>query len=475
MARHLSTAVIAGGLLLATLSPGAQAQSEPAEADRLAAMFTEVFNFVREHYVDENVIDPEALIKGALDGMFAALDDPHSSYIPPEEIGDILDLTRGEFGGVGLQISVDPEIGIEVISPLEGQPAYRVGVRAGDVIIAIDGESALEFDANDIVNRLRGEPGSSVSIRLRRGGGINFDVVIERALIEVPTVRYAAIGDDVGYLRISQFTTRTPDRVAEALEEFEQESYAGLIVDLRSNPGGVLGAVVEVANYFLSSGTIVSTRSRHGTDDHAYRASQRTTRVEPQVPIVVLIDRGSASASEILAAALQDSARGYLVGEQTYGKGSVQQVRHFGDGAVKLTTARYFTRNGANLDEGGVVPDRELGQPELTAEGEAALSELLDSGRIRSFVRATPDPSDAAIEAFVAELHSGGVTLDRHFLLGLVHEAVARRQLSPPVYDLRFDRVLVEAVRLLDRGEVPAPATSLLRERPAAVSGRPGV
>jgi carboxyl-terminal processing protease len=469
LTRHLVTVAVAGGLLLLlTLSPGAQATNEQADAEQFVDLFTEVFDFVRNHYVDESRVDPETLIQGALDGMFATLDDPHSSYVPPEEIGDLLDMTRGEFGGVGLQISVDPGVGVEVISPLEGQPAYRAGVRPGDVIVAVDGESALEFDANDVVTRLRGEPGTSVSIRFRRGSGINFEVVIERTLIEVPTVRYDTIGDDLGYLRVRQFTMLTPGRVGEALDELQRHDLAGLIVDLRSNPGGVLGAAVEVADYFLSSGVIVSTRSRHDTDGHAYHASQRT-RVDPQLPIVVLIDRGSASASEILAAVLQDSARGYLLGEQSYGKGSVQQVRHFGEGAVKLTTARYFTRRNVNLDDGGVLPDWDLREPDLSEEAEEELSELLDAGRVRAFARATPNAGDAQIEEFVTELQRSVVALDRHYLLELVHEVVARRQPSPPAYDLRFDDVLVEAVGLLDRGEVPAPDTGPLRE-PAAVS-----
>ena len=452
---RLRTAALSAVLLLLTLTPRAMAQADEEEARRLAAVFADVFEFVLENYVDEASLDPELLIEGALDGMFEALGDPYSSYIPPEEVGDITDLIRGEFGGVGMYVSVSSNGGIEVISPIEGQPAHRAGVRAGDLIVAIDEESALEFDIHDVTSRLRGEPGTEVTITFQRNGSITFDVVIERAMIEVGTVRHAMIGEEIGYLRISQFTRLTPERVAEAWEELDDAS--GLIVDLRSNPGGLLGAVVQVADLFLSSGIIVSTHSRVNAENQVHRAARNTTLVDAVVPIVVLIDRGSASASEILAAALRDNARGYLLGEQSYGKGSVQQVRHFDERAVKVTTSRYLTPSGVSIDAVGVTPDQELAEPELSDDAKAALMELFESGRLRAFVRATPDPSATEIDGFVAELRDAGIQLDPYLLRRLVHDEVRRRLPASPPYDLRFDIVLQEAVRLLQQGLVPAP------------------
>lgn len=444
-------------LLLLSVTPQAMAQEDEEEARQLAGMFAEVFEFVLENYVDENKLDPELLIEGALDGMFEALDDPYSSYIRPDEVAEITDLTRGEFGGVGMYVAAHRDGGVEVISPIEGQPAHRAGVRAGDLIVAIDGESALEFEVSDIISRLRGAPGTSVSITFRRRGTITFEVAIERAMIEVVTVRHALIDDTIGYLRISQFTRLTPERVTQALRELG--SADGLIVDLRSNPGGLLSAVVQVADFFLSSGVIVSTRSRVDTENQTHRASGHTTLVDAELPIVVLIDRGSASASEILAAALGESGRAYLLGEPTYGKGSVQQVRHFDERAVKVTTSHYLTPSGTSLDAVGVTPHQELAEPEQSDEEKAALEELFESGRLRAFVRQHPDPSAAQTEAFIEESQQSGVALPTRLLRRLVRDEVVRRMPAPPVYDLDFDPILQEAVRLLRQGLVPAHDT----------------
>ena len=466
--RARTAALSAVLLLLLSVTPQAMAQEDEEEARQLAGMFAEVFEFVLENYVDETRLDPELLIEGALDGMFEALDDPYSSYVRPNEVAEITDLTRGEFGGVGMYVAAHRDGGVEVISPIEGQPAHRAGVRAGDLIVAIDGESALEFEVSDIISRLRGAPGTSVSITFRRHGTVTFEVAIERAMIEVITVKHALIDHAIGYLRISQFTRLTPERVTQALGELD--GAAGLIVDLRSNPGGLLSAVVQVADFFLSSGVIVSTRSRVEAENQIHRASQHTTLVDAELPIVVLIDRGSASASEILAAALGESGRAHLLGERTYGKGSVQQVRHFDQRAVKVTTSHYLTPSGASLDAVGVTPHRELAEPELSEEEKAALEDLFESGRLRAFVRRYPDPSAAQTETFIDELHRSEVGLSGRLLRRLVRDEVVRRMPAPPVYDLHFDLVLQEAVRLLRQGLVPAHDAQQLLAPAAAAS-----
>ena len=466
--RARAAALSAVLMLLLSVTPQAMAQEDEEEARQLAGMFAEVFEFVLDNYVDQTRLDPELLIEGALDGLFEALDDPYSAYVRPNEVAEITDLTRGEFGGVGMYVAAHRDGGVEVISPIEGQPAHRAGVRAGDVIVAIDGESALEFEVSDIIPRLRGAPGSSVAITFRRHGTITFQVAIERAMIEVVTVRYALIHDSIGYLRISQFTRLTPERVKQALREFGGAS--GLIVDLRSNPGGLLAAVVQVADFFLASGVIVSTRSRVEAENQTHRASQHTTLVDSELPIVVLIDRGSASASEILAAALRESGRAYLLGEPTYGKGSVQQVRHFEQRAVKVTTSYYLTPSGTSLDAVGVKPHRELAEPEQSEEEKAALEELFESGRLRAFVRRHPDPSAAQTATFIDELQQSGVALSGRLLRRLVRDEVVRRMPAPPVYDLHFDLVLQEAVRLLRQGLVPAHDAQQLLAPAAAAS-----
>ena len=257
--------------------------------------------------------------------------------------------------------------------------------------------------------------------------------------------------------------------MTEALRELDAASR--LIVDLRSNPGGLLGSVVQVADYFLSIGVIVSTHARVDAENDVHRAGPDTTIVDASVPIVILIDRGSASASEILAAALGDSGRGFLLGEQSYGKASVQQVRRFGSRAVKLTTAYYLTPSGDSIEQVGVTPHREFGDRiDRTEQEEAQITDLFDSGRIRRFVRGNGEPSDAQIEEFIIALQESGVDLPRRMLRKLVHDEVVRRLPDRPVYDLRFDSVLREAVRLLDHDLVPAEDAWQLREPAAAAA-----
>ena len=458
---------LAAVLLLLAFSPGVLALTREQEAQRLATVFAEVYQYVRSNYVDEERADPELLIEGALQGMFEALGDPYSAYIPAEEMGELNDLTVGEFGGVGLLISAG-DSGVEVVAPIEGHPAYRAGVQAGDIIIEVNGEDAVELSVNEMMLLLRGEPGTDVSATFLRDQAIRLEVIIERSLIEVPTVKFAAIdepdlAEDIGYLRITQFTRRTPERVNDALDDLSDQGYGSLIVDLRSNPGGLLSAGVNVSDYFIDSGSIVSTRSRVRSENQVHYASRRTTIVPRDVPLVVLVDRGSASASEIFAAAMRDTGRGYLIGERTYGKGSVQQVRHFGDDAVKVTTSRYFTPSGSSIESVGVVPDLEITLPELSEPEQDVVEELFADGRLRRFARTAVNSSDGeppaaeVISKFVDSLLAEGVALSREHLLRLVAEQVRRSLPAPPAYDLERDVILQKAVRLLAEGLVIAP------------------
>ena len=463
------SAALAVVVLLLALSPGLLALTREQEAQRLATVFAEVFQYIRNNYVDEEQADPELLIEGALQGMFEALGDPYSAYIPSEEMGELNDLTVGEFGGVGLLISAG-DAGVEVVAPIEGHPAYRAGVQAGDVIVEVNGEDAVESTVNEMMQLLRGEPGTDVAVTFLRDDAIRLEVIIERALIEVPTVKFATIEQpglaaDIGYLRITQFTRRTPDRVGDALDELADQGYRSLIVDLRSNPGGLLSAVVNVSNYFLDSGSIVSTRSRVRSENQVHYASRRTTIVPREAPVVVLVDRGSASASEIFAGAMRDTGRGYIIGERTYGKGSVQQVRHFGDDAVKVTTSRYFTPSGSSIESVGVVPDLELTLPELSEPEQKVVEELFADGRLRQFARAEVNgaggeaPAPEAVADFIDGLVADGIELSREHLQRLVAEEVRRSLASPPAYDLDYDVMLQEAVRLLAEGLVARPRT----------------
>jgi carboxyl-terminal processing protease len=442
------TAFLASIIVLLTFVPRVLAGNQEAENQRLLGMFFEVFRFVQQNYVDEDKVKPDVLVEGALRGMFEALDDPYSAYLSAEEMRDMDDTTTGRFGGVGLIIA-KIDRGVEVVSPIDGTPAYRAGVNAGDLIVAVDGESVVEKTMDEVLAVLRGDPGTPVTMTIVRGKNLRFDVRVIRDMIEVPTVRMAMIPGGIGYLRIIQFTPLTKERVQEALNDFDENGYRSMIVDLRSNPGGLLSAVVDVTDYFLSSGPIVSTRSRVPSENHVFYASSRNTIVPDDLPVVVLIDRGSASASEILAGALQDTERATIMGEKSYGKGSVQQIKRIGDAGFRLTMSRYYTPLGKNIDHIGIVPNIQVQQPELTEEEEQALSRIIDENLIKDFVARHPETTDGEVASFIRELASKGIRLDERYIRRMIRLELDRTNNSPPVYDLDYDITLQEAVKFL--------------------------
>jgi carboxyl-terminal processing protease len=442
------TAFLVAVIVLISFAPRVLAGNQEAETQRLLSTFFEVFRFVQENYVEEEKVDPDNLIEGAMRGMFEALDDPHSAYLSPEEMRDLDDTTMGRFGGVGLIIS-KIDRGVEVVAPIEGTPAYRAGVSAGDIIVAVDGESVVDLNIDEVLSVLRGEPGSSVTMTIVRGKSLRFDVRVVRDMIEVPTVRQDVIPEGIGYLRIIQFTPLTVDRVEDALQQFADSGYNSLIIDLRSNPGGLLSGVIDISDFFLSKGPIVSTRSRVASENHVFYASSRNTIVPSDLPIVVLIDRGSASASEILAGALQDTGRATVMGEKSYGKGSVQQIKRVGDAGFRLTMSRYYTPLGKNIDKIGISPDVPVQEPELTEEEELALSRILEQELIKDFLSRYPNPTDRDIDSFEQELVGKEIQLDDRYIRRLVRNEIDRTNNNPPVYDLEFDLVLREAVNYL--------------------------
>jgi carboxyl-terminal processing protease len=442
------TAFLVAVIVLLSFAPRVLADNREAETQRLLSTFFEVFRFVQEHYVDEEKVDPKNLVEGALRGMFEALDDPHSAYLSAEEMRDLDDTTMGRFGGVGLIIT-KIDRGVEVVSPIEGTPAYRAGVNAGDLIVAVDGESVVDFNIDEVLAVLRGEPGSSVTMTIVRGKNLRFDVRVVRDMIEVPTVRHDMIPGGIGYLRIIQFTPLTVDRVEEALRQFADSGYSSLIIDVRSNPGGLLSGVIDISDFFLSKGPIVSTRSRVPSENHVFYASSRNTVAAEDLPIVVLIDRGSASASEILAGALQDTGRATIMGENSYGKGSVQQIKRVGDAGFRLTMSRYYTPLGKNIDQIGISPDVPVQEPELSEEEEQALSRILEEELIKDFLSRYPNPTDENIDSFEQELAAKEIQLGDRYIRRLVRNELNRTNNNPPVYDLEFDLVLQEAVNYL--------------------------
>ena len=330
-----------------------------AETYRLLNLFGDVFERVRAEYV-EPVNDRDA-IENAIQGMLSGL-DPHSSYMNPRMYRDMQVQTRGEFGGLGIEVTQENGY-IKVISPIDDTPAARAGVKPGDLITHLNGNSVQGLSLQDAVEQMRGERGTAIRITIRREGTDRpIELSITRAVIRPQVVRFRLEGNDIGYIRLTSFNERTESGLRNAMTQLRQQAggnLRGVVLDLRNNPGGLLDQAVQVSDDFLDQGEIVSTRARRPED--AQRWNARSGDIAQGLPVVVLINSGSASASEIVAGALQDHRRAVIMGVKSFGKGSVQTVMPIpGNGAMRLTTARYYTPSGRSIQGTGIEPDIEV-------------------------------------------------------------------------------------------------------------------
>ena len=363
---------------LLTSGPAVAAASDTY---RQLNLFGDVFERVRTDYVESP--DDSALVESAIDGMLSSL-DPHSSYLSAKDFKDMQVQTSGKFGGLGIEVTMEEGV-IKVVSPIDDTPAARAGVLAGDLIIALDGETVQGLNLNEAVDRMRGAVNTPISLSIKREGVEKpFDIKLIRDVITIHSVRSREEGD-IGYVRITTFNEQTYDGLEEAItdmvEHLGQENIKGYVVDLRNNPGGLLDQAIAVSDAFLDRGEIVSTRGRHAEETRRHNA--RAGDLADGKPVVVLVNGGSASASEIVAGALQDHGRATIVGTRSFGKGSVQTIIPLGsNGALRLTTARYYTPSGRSIQAKGIDPDIQVIQelpPELAAQqtveprGEASL------------------------------------------------------------------------------------------------------
>jgi len=343
-----------------SLLPRALAQDGTrAETYRLLNLFADVFERVRAEYVEP--VNDRDLIENAINGMLTGL-DPHSSYLTAKSFRDMQVNTRGEFGGLGIEVTQESGY-IKVISPIDDTPAMRAGVKAGDLITALDGQTVQGMSLNDAVEKMRGAPNTRITLTIRREGAPKpLEIGLVREVIKLRVVRSRLEGGDVAYIRVSSFTEQTEVSVRRAFNELKAESgdkLRGLVLDLRNNPGGLLPQSITVSDDFLDRGEIVSTRGRHAENTQRWNA--KSEDITGGLPIVVLINGGSASASEIVAGALQDHRRAVVVGVRSFGKGSVQTVTPLpGNGGMRLTTARYYTPSGRSIQGQGITPDVEV-------------------------------------------------------------------------------------------------------------------
>jgi carboxyl-terminal processing protease len=341
---------------LATSRADRAATAQEVDSYQELQLFTDVLSIIRRSYVEE--VDMKELVYGAVNGMLASL-DPHSSFMPPDVYKELKIDTSGEFGGLGIEITIRDGI-LTIVSPIEDTPADRAGLQAGDMIVKIEGRFTKDMSIMEAVKLMRGRKGSKVKISIMRESFAKpTDFEIVREIIKVKSVKARTLEDNFGYIRIAQFQERTQDDLIKALASLKTENKGvlnGLVLDLRNNPGGLLDQAVKVSDTFLEQGLIVYTEGRE--EGSQMRFSAHAPDTEPHYPIVVLINGGSASASEIVAGALQDNDRAVILGTQSFGKGSVQTIIPMNDDTgLRLTTARYFTPSGTSIQAKGIVPD----------------------------------------------------------------------------------------------------------------------
>ena len=364
-----------------TVSVGSRAEAALSDTYQKLNLFGEVFERVRADYVEKP--DDSKLVEFAINGMLAGL-DPHSSYMDPSSLRDIQVQTRGEFGGLGIEVTMEDGL-VKVVAPIDDTPAAKAGVMANDIITKIDNEQVHGLTLNQAVEKMRGPVNTKIKLTImRKEQDKPIEVTIVRDVIRVKSVRSHAEGDDVCYIRIAQFSEQTTEELKKAISDLTSQlgsdKIKGFVVDLRNNPGGLLDQAISVSDAFLDKGEIVSTRGRNAEETQRFNA--RPGDLTKGKPVIVLINGGSASASEIVAGALQDQKRATLVGTRSFGKGSVQTIMPLGagNGALRLTTARYFTPSGRSIQAKGIEPDIKVLQEvpsdlkaRTDAEGEASL------------------------------------------------------------------------------------------------------
>jgi len=360
--------------------PAAVKQEKPEEKDiyEQLELFTDVLSTVQTEYVEEKT--PKQIIYGALEGMLSSL-DPHSQFLEPDIYNEMKVETTGQFGGLGIEITIKDGL-LTVISPIDDTPAFKAGLKPGDRIVKIDDAVTRGITILEAVKKLRGKPGTTVELKvLREKEGKFLDFKITRAIIKVQSIKSAKIlGDNIGYIRLSEFQERSPQDFEAAMKKLKAEGMDSIIIDLRNNPGGLLGVAVNISEKFIPEGElVVYTKGRIKSQDSEYRSKGNNKEKYLDFPIVVMINEGSASGSEILAGALQDLKRAVILGTKSFGKGSVQTVIPLKDGsAIRLTTSKYFTPSGRTIHEKGIIPDIVVEEQEAGTIGKPKEEEIFE-------------------------------------------------------------------------------------------------
>ena len=378
---------------------GVAAPDSSSETYKDLNQFGEVFEDVRAHYAGK--VDDDALMEAAINGMLTSL-DPHSNYLNTRNFDDMKVQTRGEFGGLGIEVSMENGV-VKVVSPIDDTPAARAGLKPGDLIVRLDGQPVQGMTLPQAVEKMRGPVNSEIRLTIQRKGREPFDVKLVRATIHIQSVRSHLIGDDIGYVRITSFNEQTDTGLNNAIKNLKQQAggkLRGIVLDLRNNPGGLLDQAVAVSDAFLDKGEIVSTRGRRPED--AQRFDAHPGDIAAGLPMAVLINGGSASASEIVAGALQDHHRAVLLGTRSFGKGSVQTIIPLpGHGAMRLTTARYYTPSGRSIQAKGIEPDIVVQPAKIASPPDKGGSKVADAGASKTDASGDDDDLSGSVDPMV--------------------------------------------------------------------------
>lgn len=421
----------------------------------------DMYRFIDEEFLYE--LDHDAIYEGLAKALLSSLGDPYSEYITAEESQKLEDQTKGIYGGIGAYISkpnpsnIDKKVKesymVMIVSPFPGSPAAKAGLHAGDLISEIDGEPVDELNVSESAAKLRGEADTVVKLLVHRGES-TFRVEITRAIVEIPTVRHDMIGT-VGYLQILEFTPLTAEKVEEAVQDFTQNGYTSIVMDLRSNPGGIVDSAVKIADLFLSDKTVLIMESRREHAQSSYRTRSGTT-IPEEIPLIILTNGGTASASEILAGALRDHGRAaVIIGSTSFGKGVVQSIYPYYDGDYfKFTSAQYLTPNGSNIHEVGIAPDIEVEEPELSDEELQSYEKLMEERLINTYAASHEGFRDHEVNEFVKELQAQGYGLTDRLLRKLIRSEFESFMDYPPIYDLEYDIVLQRGLEFVTKGEL---------------------
>ncbi|MGC8964005.1 MAG: S41 family peptidase [Brevinematia bacterium] len=403
-------------------------------------VFNQVYNLIKKNYVDEEKVDDKKLFQGAIKGMLESLGDPHTAFLSEEDFKELSVETSGKFGGLGIHISSKDDY-IYVVSPIEGTPAFRAGIKPGDYIVKIEDQSTKGMPVDKAVSLLRGNPGTKVKITIKRGDEV-FDKVLTREIINIPTVKWGWISekDGIAYIKILQFSSTTFDSFKKAVDELSESpnKVKGIILDLRYNPGGLLDEVLRILDFIIPEGLILETRGRVPDSNSKTFASGRPPIIPLNIPIVVLINEGSASAAEIFSGVLQDTHRAVIVGTKSFGKGSVQTVTKLPDGSgVRITIARYYLPSGRTPDKVGITPDVEVDTFKIDKDTESLIIKVDKEGYIKDYMKNKTELTDQDVDNIYKLLQSKGISLDKRII-----KMLAKREIPGiPLFDLDDDYI----------------------------------